>query len=946
MQTTASSLRLRDYQTEAVETVLAKAATVRRQLIVMSTGLGKTATAINLADYHLTCATTNNRVLWLTHRDELVQQTLRAIDTWTRGITPGVVKAERNETGADFVVASIQTLAVESRRSKLIGDQIEFGQFGLVISDEHHHSPSPTWAATLDALGCGTPDGPLMVGLTATPNRADGVGLKATTDEIVFERDTVWAISQGYLVPPKGITVDVDLSTVKTTAGDYQAGSLGDVLEVAGAHAAIAKVIEEHAPKRKTIVFTPTVKFAELVAAEMVYAGFSAEMVSGETPLPDRQAMYARLRSGQTQVIVNCMVLCLDEETEILTETGWVGIDGMTFQHRVANWDQGKVHFTEPQDIVMRQREEHEAMYVLETPRRSVRVTSRHRMLYRTFQGGQWRKAPVDELVGRSMQIPTSGWAAPSPVELPVAVRLDAEANRRRVSANAYSLRRNNGYGWDESFTESARRHSERSALTVTHPSELTLDQCSLIGFWIGDGSRAELAGGGLEYTMTQSVTYPRIIEWLDGVLDRTGYHYARRERDWGVPHVRWSLCRGTGGGSQWRRGIFDIEPYLDKDGSALLWGLDAEQFDALVTGFWYADGDHLKAETVPSTLRISNSNRQLLDTLQAVASVRGWTASITKGQRPNKAHHAQVYALNLARRQSHAIAQSDHLRFRREVTPWHQERVWCVKTDTKNIITRRRGTVTVMGNTEGFDEPSVDCIVVARPTKSTALFIQMVGRGLRTFPGKQDCAVIALAGTERHKLATLASLAGRTYEQAMKAKEAEEQGVFDFADVFDRVVEEEARRAKMTVRPVDLLSVVRKKITWGVINEHCFAKSIPATVDDRRAAIIVKEDWRQTGWRVVGTFQRDGRTHYRRLLEGVDFMTAQAFADDEIRRRVPNELLDTQARWRRMPVSDGQIAAMAKWKIPVAQINACRNRGEASDVLDVATLAKTAAAA
>src|SRR5687767_9793976 len=58
-----------------------------------------------------------------------------------------------------------------------------------------------------------------------------------------------------------------------------------------------------------------------------------------------------------------------------------------------------------------------------------------------------------------------------------------------------------------------------------------------------------------------------------------------------------------------------------------------------------------------------------------------------------------------------------------------------------------REGAIKVISScmvlTEGFDEPSVDCIIVGRPTKSLPLYIQMVGRGARPFPGKADCLVI-----------------------------------------------------------------------------------------------------------------------------------------------------------------------------------------------------------
>jgi ATP-dependent helicase IRC3 len=67
-----------------------------------------------------------------------------------------------------------------------------------------------------------------------------------------------------------------------------------------------------------------------------------------------------------------------------------------------------------------------------------------------------------------------------------------------------------------------------------------------------------------------------------------------------------------------------------------------------------------------------------------------------------------------------------------------------------------RQGELHVLVNcsimTEGTDLPMIDCILVARPTKSPSLFVQMVGRGLRLSPGKQSCLVI-LAGTRKDRL-------------------------------------------------------------------------------------------------------------------------------------------------------------------------------------------------
>lgn len=77
-----------------------------------------------------------------------------------------------------------------------------------------------------------------------------------------------------------------------------------------------------------------------------------------------------------------------------------------------------------------------------------------------------------------------------------------------------------------------------------------------------------------------------------------------------------------------------------------------------------------------------------------------------------------------------------------------------------------RRGEIVVLCNvglfTEGTDLPSTSCVILGRPTSSSTLYQQMVGRGLRLYPGKRFCWILDVTGvTSRHKLATLASLGG-----------------------------------------------------------------------------------------------------------------------------------------------------------------------------------------
>jgi superfamily II DNA or RNA helicase len=76
----------------------------------------------------------------------------------------------------------------------------------------------------------------------------------------------------------------------------------------------------------------------------------------------------------------------------------------------------------------------------------------------------------------------------------------------------------------------------------------------------------------------------------------------------------------------------------------------------------------------------------------------------------------------------------------------------------------RLHALVTCAVLTEGFDEPSIDCIMLARPTKSKVLFYQCIGRGLRLSPttGKEDCLLIdAVGATKRHNMLSVAAELG-----------------------------------------------------------------------------------------------------------------------------------------------------------------------------------------
>lgn len=292
-------IEIRPYQSAAIQEF--KKSPLRRKLVVLSTGMGKTITGLALAnDMGVRC-------LWLAHREELITQPIKSLRMINPAASYGVVKADRNEYMRDFVFASIQSAQQERRAAQLAAQR-----FGLVVVDEAHHALSPGYISLLATLGCMGEDGPQLLGLTATPERSDSGALDQVFQGIVYQVGITSAIEGGYLVPPRVIerSIKIDLDAVSTNRGDYGMKQLDIALMQAGIVQEICAAYHEHCHgKRKTIIFVVSVAQAEAVASELAARGVRAASVSGETSPEERKRTLRRLTSGEIECIVNCMVL-------------------------------------------------------------------------------------------------------------------------------------------------------------------------------------------------------------------------------------------------------------------------------------------------------------------------------------------------------------------------------------------------------------------------------------------------------------------------------------------------------------------------------------------------------------------------------------------------------------------------------------------------------------
>lgn len=730
----------RDYQFGWRDAVRAGWLAGRKRLCgVAATGTGKgwgiALFAQDVLDGVLGGYGRQNRPLVIAHRKILVEQLAGTLtDLFPDKAVEIEMGDQRARGDADIVVACLDSLATPRRLRYFKPDR-----YAAAVWDEAHRYGRHDQRVKRVLRHFG--EAMCHVGLTATPDRADG---EMEFDDLAFEYDIFSAVDDGYLVRPyiaEGFGGDIELDRVKVTGGgEFDAADLSDLMSSARPLAAAVGAARYWSGykggRRAGIVTCASVDHAELAATllnewDRKEGSGKAAAVHSDMSTAEIDDVLGGFRRGEILYLTHFD--CLDEETEVLTADGWKGIDEATTADEVANWRDGRVWFSKPLAVVSRDRRGDERMVELNTPRRSVRVTEGHRMLFRT--GDHFRHALGRDVVGRAGELPVSGLADPLPV------RPDQPdwppVNPRQVTANAYTVRKSNpAMTHEESRAEAVRRLEARNGLRHKNPDDLTSEECELIGFWVGDGSRTELKSGGVQYTLCQSAACPSIIRRVDHLIRACGLDVVRKVRwtDKGE-YVIWSLARGTGFGPQSRHGVFHLEPYLRKGGTKLLWGFTRDQFSSFLRGLWMADGVPHNDRTEPPAGggQVCGINRDLFDLIQAVGTCRGYR--VTVRERVNRGK--PILLLSFAVKSVHTMHNKPGLTFAFS-TPRPGERVWCVTTESGNLVTRRRGTVTVMGNclTEGFDSDLPKFLVNARPCKQRYVFGQQAGRVLRPAVG------------------------------------------------------------------------------------------------------------------------------------------------------------------------------------------------------------------
>lgn len=272
-----------------------------RNLVVAATGTGKTVVAA--LDYRGLCgADANGRpsLLFVAHRKEILQQSLRTyrevlVDANFGELYVGGSRPERWK----HVFASVQSLTSYGV------ENIPPDAYEVVVIDEFHHAEARTYLGIIEHLAPQE-----LLGLTATPERADGTDVRSFFDGRIAAELRLWdALGADLLCPFHYFAVSdgTDLRSIGWTRGRYDEAALSNVFTGNTARAGIVlkqlrdKVIDVAA--MRGLGFCVSVAHAEFMAATFRDAGIPALAVSGDTPAHAREQALQDLKDRRVNVL-------------------------------------------------------------------------------------------------------------------------------------------------------------------------------------------------------------------------------------------------------------------------------------------------------------------------------------------------------------------------------------------------------------------------------------------------------------------------------------------------------------------------------------------------------------------------------------------------------------------------------------------------------------------
>lgn len=242
---------------------------------------------------------------------------------------------------------------------------------------------------------------------------------------------------------------------------------------------------------------------------------------------------------------------------------------------------------------------------------------------------------------------------------------------------------------------------------------------------------------------------------------------------------------------------------------------------------------------------------------------------------------------------------------------------------------------------TEGFDEPTISCVLVGRPTKFHGLYVQMVGRGTRKAPGKENLLIIDVVGvSRRHELIGVVDL-GLEMDDPRKKKDPNEPVERKACPVCEVPCEIAEHRCALCRRYLPL-SVLAEGWTRHENCQSGGAGKIDVFGSSKLRWLPVEQGWcLGAGQEVVvmvpvgiDTWKlaayRSGKLEI--LHEEIPADWAMGIGED--RSKAFTKLVERDARWLRGPVTDAQKGRLVREGFPESKLHRVRTKGDAADLV------------
>jgi superfamily II DNA or RNA helicase len=288
-------VKLRSYQTEVIQTIKDTFKDHQRQFIEMPTGSGKTITFLSYASQN------HKSIMIIVPSKELLNQVYESSLLFYH-------KSEISRKGNNFneTPSKLHICIINSIR----GDYLEFisnHNFDLVVIDEAHHSQSESYQRIIKRMKFN----PKFLGVTATPDRSDGLLLKNILDVCPVKLNVLDLINDGFLSDIEGYSVKtkIDISDIDSHNGDFNINLLYKRLCTESRNNMIVELCKKEMRDRKVLIFCINIKHSQEINKLLNDQGISSHHIDGSCNVILRKSILDSFKSGETQVLTNCQLL-------------------------------------------------------------------------------------------------------------------------------------------------------------------------------------------------------------------------------------------------------------------------------------------------------------------------------------------------------------------------------------------------------------------------------------------------------------------------------------------------------------------------------------------------------------------------------------------------------------------------------------------------------------